>query len=234
MGVRYPRASDKEGRAADNHQPLVDAVVDGSADVDATLADYLTGGRMLPITVVSAEGLSAPEPGYARALAPLAEADELTIIVYLRRQDEWALSMYRRAVIDGAPGVAGGIEAWLTRDRVAASLDYNAMLENWEAVFGAARLRVKRYPHDLPLVPGFLEAAGLPAAAALLPGGNRRFRESVTDDVLREALIAAGAAPEPPALDQAARDALLKQYRTGNEAIRKRYFPDRATLFGIK
>lgn len=231
LGVRYPRGP---AGAPDKHPDLLEVAQGGSAAGVADLADrYLARAGRAAVTVLSEERLSAPDPGIAAALAPLAEHAEVRVVVYLRRQDEWALSAYRKAVVDPALREARPFAEWLEDPDTRARLDYAAMLAGWEAAFGQAALRVLRYPHDLPLVPAFARAAGLPGAAALLPQQNRRVNESVDDAALMAALTANGGPPEVPGLDQPARDRLLGRYASANAAVRARFLPERGTLFGL-
>lgn len=234
MGVRYPRP--KPG-APEKHQDLVRAIAaEASGTAPGAAAELIAGYTervRAPVTVLSAEGLSAPDPVYARALAPLAERFDVRVVVCLRRQDEWALSAYRQVVLDPAVAEARPVAAWLQDPRTRARLDYAAMLAWWEDAFGPENIRLMRYPHDLPLVPGFLAAADLPAPAGLLPHRSLRVNGTTGEAGLLQALARNGAAPELPDLDQAARDALLEDLRPGNNAIRERYLPEACTLFGV-
>jgi len=237
MGVRYPRPVQGP---AEKHQDLVDAIAAEArgaphpvlGPAEDLILRHATAARS-PVTVLSAEGLSAPDPAYAHALAPLAKLCDVRVVVYLRRQDEWALSAYRQAVLDPEVAEARPLAEWLQDPRMRARLDYAGMLAWWEDVFGVENIRLMRYPHDLPLVPGFVAAAELPAAVGLLPHRMLRVNETIGDEGLRQALLRNGAPDEVPDLDQAARDTLLEGLRAGNNAIRERYLPEAHTLFGV-
>lgn len=233
MGVRYPRP---RSGPPEKHQDLVRAIAAEAAGTGADAAELIaayTEGVRAPITVLSAEGLSAPNPAFARALAPLADRFDVRVVVYLRRQDEWALSAYRQAVLDPRVAEKRPVSEWLEDPGTRARLDYSSMLTGWEKAFGAENIRMLRYPHDLPLLSGFLTAADLPAAARLLPHRSLRVNESEGDPGLLEALSRNGAAGELPDLSQDARDALLESLRDGNNQIRERYLPENHTLFGV-
>lgn len=237
MGVRYPRPVQGP---PEKHHDLVEAIAaeaSGAPHPDLGPAEALimrhAAAARAPITVLSAEGLSAPDAAYARALAPLAEVCDVRVVVYLRRQDEWALSAYRQAVLDPDVAEARPMTEWLKDPRTRARLDYAAMLAWWEDAFGVENIRLMRYPHDLPLVPGFVAAADLPAAVGLLPHRMLRVNETIGDEGLLQALARNGAPDDLPDLDQEARDALLDGLRAGNNAIRERYLPDAHTLFGV-
>lgn len=241
MGVRYPRARDAAGKPSQKHQDLVEAITASAAGAahprHAPAADviesYAERAEGAAATVLSAEGLGAPDPLFAEALAPLGQRFDVRVIVFLRRQDEWALSAFRQAVMDGSGGT-DGIEGWLARDDTRARLDYNRILGHWEAAFGPKAVTVLRYPHDVPLVPAFIAAADLPRAAAMLPDRGTRVNESSTDEAVLAALRAQGAPAVVPALDQPARDALVAGFAAGNAAIRGRFLPSSKTLFGMR
>lgn len=230
MGVRYPRP---RSGAPEKHQDLVHAIRSGDDEAIRALVAAYTEGARAPITVLSAEGLSGPDPAYARALSPLAGKFDVRVVVYLRRQDEWALSAYKQAVLDPEKAEARPVSEWLDDPRTRARLDYSEMLTWWEEAFGAENIRLLRYPHDLPLLAGFLSAADLPAAAGLLPHRSLRVNETVGDARLLEALARNGAEQVVPDLPQDARDALLESLRPGNNRIRERYLPQSHTLFGV-
>lgn len=239
MGVRYPKA-EAGGVALEKHQDLVDAIAasargevhpehGSAADV---IASYVRRAERSTNTVISAEGLSAPDPLFAEALAPLAQDFDVRVVVFLRRQDEWAVSAYRQAVVAGT--VDGQrIEDWLQREETRARMDYRHILGLWKAAFGSQAIHVRRYPHDIPVIPAFLAAADLPRAVGVLPDANLRVNESSAEEALLQALEAENLPPQIPDLSQDARDALLEEFAEGNAAIRIRYVPDSRTLFGM-
>ncbi|MEM9639934.1 MAG: hypothetical protein AAGA19_00420 [Pseudomonadota bacterium] len=239
MGVRYPQA-EAAGVALEKHQDLVDAIATSArgellwehGSAAEVLASYVKRAERSANTVISAEGLSAPDPVFAHTLAPLAQQFDVRVIVFLRRQDEWAVSSYRNAVNTGTVG-GQSIVDWLADPQTRARMDYRAILRFWEEAFGADAITVLRYPHDVPLVPAFLAAADLPKAAGVLPDAGLRVNESSSDTDLREAMARAGLPPVVPDLDQDQRDALLEDYADGNAEIRRRYLSQRRTLFGV-
>ena len=122
---------------------------------------------------------------------------------------------------------------WLADPATRARMDYAAVLAPWEDAFGAQVLEVKRYPHDMPLIAGFLRAIEAPTPAMVLPGRDLRVNESLADNALLAALECRGLPPELPNLDQPARDRLLDNFADSNETVRARYFPENRTLFGL-
>lgn len=243
MGVQYPRAADATGAPSDSHIDLAAAIgadlagqgphpVFGSAGT--VIEGYATKADVASTTILSSEGLSAPDPGFAAALAPLAGRFDVSVVVYLRRQDEWALSAYRQCVMDPDIAETRPLDVWLDDPATRRRLDYNTMLGWWEAAFGADAVQVLRYPHDLPLIAGFLNHTGMPAAARLLREPDGRVNESAADAIFLETLVRnGGTAAGVPDLDQDARDALLLDLRPSNNEVRQRYLPDLSGLFAL-
>ncbi|WP_112322711.1 hypothetical protein [Oceanibium sediminis] len=235
MGVRYPKALlvGPECDGGPKHQRVAEAI-SGGEELAAQMREAVAQrARLSRVTVLSAEELSAPDPAIPAALAPLAEEFDCRVVVYLRRQDEWALSVYRQAVMEGDARTAQGLQAWLARPELEPWLNHDAMLGHWESAFGAKAMSVRLYPHDLPIIPSFLDAAGLPASAALLPGRGARVNESPGLEAVGAALAALGAPEGALDFDQGARDDLLERLGPHNNAVRQRYFPWKSTLFGV-
>lgn len=231
FGLHYPRALD--GRAL-NHNDLAESA--GSAAAGAARDAYLGAAarRRRCATLLSAERLAALGPAGAAGFAAAAEAFEMRVIVWLRRQDEWALSTYREHIMRPDIAEARPLRTWLEAPEIRAQMEYAALLEAWADVVGRAAIRVLRYPQDLPLLPHFLDAADLPKALMALPFHGKRVKESVSDTVLLAQMAANGGQPERPALSQEERDALLADLRPGNARIRAAYRPDVDRLFGMQ
>jgi hypothetical protein len=91
-------------------------------------------------------------------LTPLAET--ITVIVYLRRQDEAVLSMYSTALRSGSARPlsfpAPHVIEW--------KLDYQKLLKRWAAVFGRQNIVVRLFdgPHKGSILEDFVIAASLP------------------------------------------------------------------------
>lgn len=176
---------------------------------------------------------------------------EIRIIVYLRRQDEVAVSHYSTLL------KAGGTRAAILDSRTLDKtfLDYHAMLERWAAVFGKEQLTVARFDRDAfpggSIVPDFCARIGVPFVA----DGGQRSNESLRppyQEFLRRInerlprfvggalnplrgeieqyveAIGAGPGRRPAAANARA---LYDLYAASNEAVRAAYFPDRARLF---
>lgn len=241
MGVRYPRCEGPDGRKWSYQRDLgvtLRAEATGASTTQwgpaaEVIAAYAEKAAEARLTVLSNEMLAAPLPQIAQRLRPLAQQFDVAVVVYLRRQDEWALSAYRQAVLEAGRGEARRVQDWLDDPATRARLDYDWILRGWEEAFGQDAMRVRLYPHHLPLVSDFIQVAGLPSAAAVLPERGRRVNESVADEVVIEALARNGGTAERPTLSQSARDRLLSSVADGNERVRARYFPRRKSLFGL-
>ncbi len=242
FGLGYPRALDAAGRPAAHHGGLVAALRHQLTNAaphpvlgapEAYLDGLLSGVRGRRTTVLSAEGLAEMGAPAATLIAGLQARFDVTVILYLRRQDEWALSAYRAAVVDPEVCEARSLPAWLEDPATAARMDYAAMVSVWGDALGDGAIRLLRYPHETPLVAKFVAAAGLPQGLLALPNRRRRLRESVGDAELEAQLRANGGPPTVPNLSMAARDKLFERHRDGNIAVRRRFRPDLERLFTL-
>lgn len=242
LGVRYPRQLHPDEAMRDKHHDLADALLaeasgapqPARAEAEATIQHYFAEAGRHRLTVLSDETLGAPEPPHLAAwLASLARDHDVRVVVYLRRQDEWALSAYRAAVTDPRTPEARPLSDWLDDPATRARMDYAGLLAPWENAFGTDALRVMRYPHDIPLITGFLRAIEAPPPAMMLPGRDLRVNERLADNALLAALESHGLPAVLPDLDQLARDRLLDSFADSNEVVRARYFPQNRTLFGL-
>jgi hypothetical protein len=161
----------------------------------------------------------------------------VTVVVYLRRQDEAALSWYNQAV--KAQGFAGSLEEHLMTHRDL--WDYDTRLRAWAGAFGADRLAVRRYCGDVRR--DFVEAVGLPAddlhfaaerinteinrdimefqrqlnRLPLPAQDKRRFHRQLM--ALTAATAGNGLFSDAPLLDDTGRQRLLESYADGNRRV---------------
>lgn len=176
-------------------------------------------------------------------LAPIGAPVE--VLVWLRRQDSIARSLRNtwlrsHGTLPPAdfPTDAGSL----------ALMDHAATLARWEAVFGRAALRPRLFEAAAfaggDLLADWRDACGLPADLPLrLPPPLNRSVTPAAEALL--ALIPPAGLDRRPLfawLDQhapgcgrrasrAAAVAFLARYAAANEAVRRRFFPERATLF---
>lgn len=203
----------------------------------------------------TSENLAAKLPDHAAVARLRALLDPFcnryTVIVYLRRQDEFAVS------VRSTEARRGDIDPEVFFGRV--PFDYAALLDRWAAVFGRDAIHPRLFVRDLmpggDVVADFLSAAGLsvpagpvvpsqenpslvPAAQMLLArlAGAARSRgyASLLDLPEHRRLAArldsrhAGPGPLPARAEAAA---YLDACQGSNEAVRAGWFPDRNRLF---
>lgn len=193
---------------------------------------YLEPAARRRLTLISDEGLAAPNSAIAELFCNFRDQFDIRVVVYLRRQDEWALSCYRERVVDVSVSESRCFTDWLDDPETKAMMDYAAILEGWRSAVGQNAITVLRYPYETPLLPAFLQAAELSAALQVLPYRKRRVRESVADDVLLKRLKENGGVPDPLKFDQNARDELMRDFRVSNKQVCQIYRPELARLFG--
>ncbi len=179
--------------------------------------------------------------------------DVIEVCVYLRRQDQIALSLYSTKL------KSGGVTPRLLppADPADPYFNYDAFLGLWEAEFGVARVHVRRFdrsalsggsivrdfveywalgPMEAFKVPEDLNASITPAAQEFLrrmnphlkPVGGRPV-EAVRGQVVSRLEKAFAGRGARPARSEA--EAFFAAFAASNEAVRKRHFPERATLF---
>lgn len=241
FGVHYPRLGANGSSKAHKHSDLGAALEHHRRTGEAhpihgqpeeVLEKYLKNARARRATILSTESLSVPDAVAAGLFVPHADQFDIRVVIYVRRQDEWGLSTYRERVVDRKTNEARSFGDWLADPKTAAMMDYAAILENWRKVIGKDAIRVLRYPYETPLLPAFLNAAGLSRALLALPFHSKRVKESVSGDVLLQRLAENGGVAEPITFDQDARDALMNQYRVCNRQICQIYRPELSRLFG--
>ncbi|QDY70409.1 glycosyltransferase [Qingshengfaniella alkalisoli] len=94
------------------------------------------------------------------------------MVVYLRRQDNWANSQYAEFVAGGAVGrVNAPFEDWLQEPKTRDWLDYDDLLSRWETVLDRDRIHVRRYgkseDKDWDILTDFADTVNLPQLHAL-------------------------------------------------------------------
>jgi hypothetical protein len=173
-------------------------------------------------------------------------ADDVRVVVYLRRQDDALLSLYSSYLKgNGTEGLGRVVDAawWL---------DYDRLLGIWAGAFGREAMTVRLFPPRAgTLLDDFAVAAGVPA----LPADEIRLNPSL--DELNLLLLRRLNAVLPLYRDGAVnpdrgglvaflerrsrgprlglarseREALRARHAAGNERVRAAYFPDQPTLF---
>ncbi len=226
-----------------------------AAEIDAlpgSVHSLILSSEALSDNVTSAEGL-------ARLKALLDTwCDEYRVLVYLRRQDEFAVSLYSTLLRGGATDT-DLLPPAAAQDR----FDWAAMLDRWGAAFGEAALAPRLFERAAllggDLLTDLQAALGLPPLP--VPEAARTLNPSLlpqAQEFLRRLNLAAlglGPAATAPAdaagkvpsfirhylstafagtgrqPARAAAEAFVARHAVGNEWIRARFFPGRPTLF---
>lgn len=188
------------------------------------------------------------------ARAGLTDSDRVTIVAYVRRQDEAHLSWYNQTV--KAQGFSGSVQESLTRWQ--SLWDYDARLGRWASTFGAQNLVVRPYQasdlHDGDIRRDFSTLLGLPADSMQLPAEtpNTRLNRDILEfqrminrlpltaqqkrrfhKELMELTAQAGSSglfDDTPLLTVEERRAILRSYASGNARVARRFL-GRDTLF---
>jgi hypothetical protein len=177
--------------------------------------------------------------------------DDIRIVVYLRRQDQVAVSLYSTLVKAGGTRAAILDPAALDRRYY----DYEALLDRWTEAFGRDRLIVGRFVESMSpqgsIIPDFCARTGIP----LLDHAERRLNESLKpphQEFLRRInerlprfkggalnpdrgdidnyVTAVGSGPGRRPSRAAARK-FYESFSASNDAVRVRHFPGSASLF---
>jgi hypothetical protein len=176
---------------------------------------------------------------------------EVRVILYLRRQDEVATSLYSTSL------KAGSTDRSVIGERMASSryFDYGQLIERWTEAFGEENVTVARFSaiHLLngSIIEDFCQRLGLPVLDHAAERENQslkpeyqeflrqmnqflpRFadgRLNVRRGPLEQALEAVGSGSgRQPTRSEAL--AFYRRFDAINEKVRARYFPDSPTLF---
>ncbi|SLN33199.1 putative glycosyltransferase EpsJ [Roseivivax jejudonensis] len=234
------------------HAPFLAAAETGAPELRTHVEAALAADPGLHTVLVSSEGFHlGPAPWrvleYFSGMQP-------KVLIWLRRQDDWAASQYREYVGGGATfPVADTPEDWLARPETRARLDHESFVAEWAARLPEGALRLRRYPDPDGLIAGFLDAAGLAPGPDLVPPAAGLGNEAVLDGAYLEAMREMNARPwpsttaylafveavhgiarrhrpdaaPPQVLSAAAREALMAACAPGNARLARRFgLPD--------
>lgn len=175
--------------------------------------------------------------------------DDISVVVYIRRQDELAVSYYSTML------KSGGVKQEIIPSRPNSDFyDYWGLLQRWGSVFGEANIDIGIFGRASlekgSIVADFCKRTGIPE----LPTGQQRSNEAMPPDqqeYLREINIRIGNDETITDADrhairglvssigggkgrmpsQSEARAFYERFAESNEKVRARYFPERATLF---
>ncbi|MBJ3764367.1 glycosyltransferase [Maribius pontilimi] len=139
-------------------------------DGDPAIRDHIERGLALMdgrihTIILSSEAFFLQEN--SRFLADYFKGYDVEIVVYLRRQDEWANSQYCEFVAGGAVGRTDlPIDKWLALSKTRKLLDYRIPLQKWSDKIGKENVHVRVFEPDRlidgDLLADFADATGLP------------------------------------------------------------------------
>ena len=217
--------------------------------LESLQCEFADSFKRAPKAVLSSENFylqPAPEATLRLLTKAGVPSSAITVVVYIRRQDEAHLAWYNQAV--KAQGYAGSLE-----DSIGETLglwDYDRQLQPWADTFGAERLVVRIF--DLPSLKtgdirhDFLEILGLPPddfafdqkpvntglnadllafqrelnRLPLSPQEKRLFHKDLM--ALSRLTAGTGLFNDSPTLTAARRREILASYEAANERLAKR------------
>ena len=108
---------------------------------------------------------------------------DIKVVVYLRRQDEWANSQYAEFVAGGAiNSTSQTLEDWLDTPSIRACLDYDRLIRSWEQHLPQQSIHVRRYLRqsgsDWDIVSDFATVTGLVQIVDLPPPPRTKANEA--------------------------------------------------------
>lgn len=250
-GVRayYPAA----GRAGPSHRPLFHALVAGDPTFLAQAKKEVrsAGADAAIFSYEQLHELARPRVELLRE-----HLEDPIAVIFLRRQDLFLNSLYNQKHKSHRVGIAE-IEAFERELYVyQQDLDHRITLERWSAVLGDTRVIPALYDKDGSIVAQFFAAAGIDVdledfaeptlnhalsaeALGILRHVKRLARDTddlvrlVTEarEVLADRFVDTHRGGEQYLLSAVERRRILAHYQESNDWVRRRYFPERASLF---
>ncbi|QFU74471.1 glycosyltransferase [Halioglobus maricola] len=135
---------------------------------DRILAGEAITGKKIESVVLSSEAFFLMQrPG---VLLDYFSGFDVTVVAYLRQQEEWARSQYAEFVAGGAIGkVSDSFSDWIDQDITRSRLVYDKKLDSWARFVGRENVVVRRYSKEYllggDLVEDFFSSIGLEDAA---------------------------------------------------------------------
>ena len=200
--------------------------------------------------VISSETFSAPRIKISESLheALGAHFSEIKVLLYLRRQDEWAESFYKEVLCWPGRRYRRSFKRFVN-DFLTEWLDYDARIDKWADVFGERNLIVKSYDDraEKNIVVDFFSEFGLDLASDEgfeFPGFNnpslpndlvalmqyvnnrklsREQRSRITNRIYNELAESDYRVTAPTVLTPAIRQSLTAEFQPMNRAICERF-----------
>ncbi|MCB5200640.1 glycosyltransferase [Loktanella sp. TSTF-M6] len=174
-GIWYPetgllRQIDRPSKQAGHARFMAEARRGGTALRRHILSGLAAMGDRIHTVILSSEAFFL-EPD-STALARHFPDFDVEMIVYLRRQDEWANAQYAEFVAGGAISrEALPFADWLSKPATQTLLDYDGLLRRWKACLPQSALHVRRYDRsdgrDWDIITDFTDTLNLPVIGDL-------------------------------------------------------------------
>ena len=161
--------------------PRSGARADIASEIDGLNAVIAAAPDDAQIFVSSEEFFSAPRKGI-RALRNRLCCDDVAIVAFLRKPDDLFLSIYNQRAKEPRNSFCKPVGDFLDRPYdLSPDLNMRKCINNWIAVFGQDRIKLRLYEEDPPLET-IVQMLGLPCPAADdLPRANRSVPSHVAD-----------------------------------------------------
>lgn len=138
----FSRKIPEEPERTSGHLELLRNLADGDITAFQEEAAAVRADRLL----LSAENLfHHPNSAHLALLADLLAESEITLVVVLRRQDDWLRSYYTESVTNGWNAETASIDRFAERMMQEGRLDYAALLSRMQAIFSPTHVKVLDY-----------------------------------------------------------------------------------------
>ncbi len=253
MGVCYPHSIGAEGDRQPKHAAIFDAI-SHEADFDASHPELGPSSKLVEQTaneidaapgifgVLSAEGLSGERQVFADALAPLADRFDVTVVMFVRRQDHWVESFYKQMVLSRQVKESRPFHEFVADASTQKHMNYLRIAGWWRDKFEDLRIIGFRPDQQKSPLSRLLDVAGLGRRYRWLPFSHshenrspgaeavevvRRLNEKGIEAPRNAASLIEAKCGESDGrfFTHDERQALLKKFESGNQKLLERLSP---------
>ncbi|WP_223275032.1 glycosyltransferase [Tateyamaria sp. syn59] len=185
-GIWYPEVGlfwqeDRQHKQA-GHARFMEIAASGAPELRQHILNGLSlmKGRIHTIILSSEAFFLNPK---SLALPEYFEDFPTEMVVYLRRQDEWANSQYAEFVAGGAINAEKSrFSSWLEKEETKNLLDYDRLVRSWEQLLPKSALHIRRYQRvrggTWSIIDDFSEATRLPQISTLPPPFRKKGNDA--------------------------------------------------------
>jgi SAM-dependent methyltransferase len=177
-GILYPIASTPPQKGV-GHQGLAEALTrsdQGPSEWKPMLRELDQAGQA--VAVISSEAFSSLQDEQVTLVRSYLEGHNVTVVVYLRRQDELLHGLYCTPVF--FYGETRDFATWRRETEVDTFLDYRKLLARWENAFGHGAMIVRPYEYEQlvggSIISDFAASTGITLPPDLRQLGQRAHR----------------------------------------------------------